>query len=120
MNEPNHELDLGDLSLPERHAQARAAIDAMAPGDSLTLVGAKVPRELLHELLGEAPGRYEWSRLEGGPERARVALRRRKSEGPRSVTLYLQSDHERLDAIVPEVVRPRQRGLLRRGPSALR
>lgn len=105
MNEPNHELDLGDLSLPERHAQARAAIDAMAPGDSLVLVGAKVPRELLHELLGEAPGRYEWSHLEGGPERARVALRRRKGEGPRSVTRYLQTDHERLDAIVPEVVR---------------
>lgn len=105
MSETIHELDLGDLSLPERRAQARAAIDALAPGGSLMLVGATVPRELLHELLGEVPGRYEWSRLEGGPERARLALRRRESDGPRSVTRYLQSDHERLDAIVPEVVR---------------
>lgn len=98
-------MDLGDLSLPERRAQARAAIDALAPGGALMLVGARVPRELLHELLGEVPGRYEWSHLEEGPERARVALRRRESDGPRSVTSYLQSDHERLDAIVPVVIR---------------
>jgi iron-sulfur cluster repair protein YtfE (RIC family) len=40
-----------------------------------------------------------------GPGEARVELRRRTSEGPRSVTEYLQSDHVRLDAIMAEVER---------------
>ena len=98
MNQTLPTLDVGDLTLPGRHAQVRAAVDAMAPGDALELTGAEAPRALLRELLEASPSRYEWSFLEASPGRSRVALRRRE-EGPRSVTGYLQADHERLDAI---------------------
>lgn len=105
MKETIRELEVGDLTLPGRHAQARAAIDALGPGDALELVGAEAPRALLRELLEAVPSRYEWSFLEASPGRSRVALRRRSEEGPRSVTGYLQGDHERLDAIALEVDR---------------
>lgn len=105
MNETLRELDVGDLTHPDRHARVRAALDALAPGDALVLVGAEAPRALLRELLEASPARYEWSFLESSPGRSRVALRRRREEGPRSVTGYLQADHDRLDAIALEVVR---------------
>lgn len=105
MTETTRELEVGDLSLADVRARAREAVDALSPGDAIVLVGASVPRDLLHDLLKDVPGRFEWSFLDSGPRQSRVALRRRRSDGPRSVTLYLQSDHERLDAIVPEVVR---------------
>ena len=105
MNQTPSTLDVGDLTLPGRHAQVRAAVDAMAPGDSLELAGTEAPRALLSELLEASPSRYEWSFLEASPGRSRVALRRRREEGPRSVTAYLQADHERLDAIALEVDR---------------
>ncbi len=103
MNETLRELDVGDLTHPDRHAQVRAALDALGPGDALELVGAEAPRALLRELLEASPSRYEWSFLEALPGRSRVALRRRREEGPRSVTGYLQADHDRLDAIALEV-----------------
>lgn len=46
----------------------------------------------------------EWSLLEAGPERFRIKIRRRTGGKSRNVTEYLEQDHRRLDAIVPEVV----------------
>lgn len=110
MTEAIGELDLRDLNQPTRGAEIRASIDALEPGDALILVGAEAPRALLDELQAATPGRFEWSLLELSPERARVELRRRESDEPRSVTEYLQGDHERLDAIIPEVERLAQAG----------
>ena len=52
-----------------------------------------------------ALGRFDWSILEAGPKRFRIEIRRRHSESSRNVTEYLQADHRRLDAILPEVNR---------------
>lgn len=85
-------------------APARTALEALAPGDALILAGED-PRALLDELDEESPGRFEWSILEDSAERSRLEVRRRAAEGPRTVTGFLQGDHRRLDAIVPDVER---------------
>lgn len=94
------ELPLGD----DDEEAGRAALEALSPGDGLVLVGED-PRALVDELEEEEPGRFEWSLLEDSSERIRLEVRRRTSEGPRSVTSYLQADHRRLDAIIPAVER---------------
>lgn len=99
MSDTSPELDLRDFTEPSRLAEIRERIDALEPGDALTLVGTEEPRALLAELQNEEAGRFEWSLLEASPTRTRVELRRRADEGPRSVTGYLQADHVRLDAL---------------------
>lgn len=92
------------LTLDENEDEVRAAIEALAPGDAVVLAGED-PRALVDELEEEEPGRFEWSLLEDSAERTRLEVRRRTSEGPRTVTGYLQADHRRLDAITPDVER---------------
>lgn len=86
-------------------AEIRALLGALGPGETVQVVSPEAPDDLLEELQEEEEGRFEWSRLETGPSRTRLEVRRRASEGPRSVTSYLEADHDRLDAIVPEVER---------------
>jgi uncharacterized protein (DUF2249 family) len=95
------ELDTKDMS-PE---DVRARVDALDPGAALVLVSSERADGLVEELLEDAPGHFEWSHLEAGPERARLEVRRRAAPGPRTVTSYLGADHDRLDGIVPEVER---------------
>lgn len=96
--------DHRQLTLDDNEAEIRAAVEALGPGEALVLVGED-PRELVGELEEEAPGRLEWSLLEESPERTRLEVRRRATEGPRSVTEYLQGDHKRLDALLVSVER---------------
>lgn len=96
------------LMLDENEDHARTVLGGLAPGASVVLVGED-PRALLAEMEDEEPGRFEWSLLEDGAERTRLEVRRR-APGPRSITGYLQSDHRRLDAIVPDVERLAEAG----------
>ncbi len=89
--------------------EARAAIEALGPGDALVLTGED-PREIVDELEEEEPGRLDWSLLEDSPEHSRLEVRRRASSGPRTVTGFLQGDHQRLDAIVIVVERLTEAG----------
>lgn len=84
--------------------EVRAKLEALAPGEAVVLAGED-PRALVDELEEEEAGRFEWSLLEDGEDRTRLEVRRRTSAAPRTVTGYLQADHERLDAIVPDVER---------------
>lgn len=104
MPEVTHELPQRREILIGDPEVLRAAIEALAPGASLVVAGED-PREVVHELEEEEPGRFEWSLLEDSPERTRLEVRRRTSGGPRTVTSYLQADHQRLDAILPVVER---------------
>lgn len=70
------ELTIDDANEDE----IRSALVALAPGEALVLAG-------------------------DGPERTRLEVRRRKSAAPHTVTGFLQADHERLDAIIPDVER---------------
>ncbi|MCC6848660.1 MAG: DUF2249 domain-containing protein [Deltaproteobacteria bacterium] len=97
------ELDIRTLPPPRRHPEIFGFFDALKPDEAFVLVNDHYPKPLLHQFEVERPGRFEWSVLEAGPTRFRIEIRRRAAEGARNVTGYLQEDHERLDAIVPEV-----------------
>ncbi|MCC6132437.1 MAG: hemerythrin domain-containing protein, partial [Acidobacteria bacterium] len=79
--------------------------DALKPGEGFILVTDSDPKPFLLQFQAGRPGRFEWNVLEAGPARFRVDIRRRATESPRSVTEYLERDHRRLDAIIPEVER---------------
>lgn len=104
MSETNRDREHRELTLTDNQEEVRAAVEALGPGEALVIAGED-PREIVDELEEEEPGRFEWSLLEDSPERIRLEVRRRTSEGPRSVTGYLQADHQRLDAIIPLVER---------------
>ena len=104
VSEPRSVRERPQLTLADNQEEVRAALEALDPGDGLVISGED-PRALVDELEEEEPGRFEWSLLEDSPERTRLEVRRRTSEGPRTVTGYLQADHQRLDAIIAAVER---------------
>jgi uncharacterized protein (DUF2249 family)/hemerythrin superfamily protein len=104
VSETNRAGEHRQLTLADNQEEIRAALEALGPGEAVVIAGED-PREVVDELEEEDPGRFEWSLLEDSPERTRLEVRRRASEGPRSVTGYLQADHQRLDAIIPLVER---------------
>ena len=110
MPETIRELDVRPLPPPGRHAEIFRTFEALKPGEAFVLVNDHDPKPLLYQFQAERAGRFEWSVLEAGPERFRIEIRRRVTEGARSVTEYLQGDHERLDAILREVDRLAEAG----------
>lgn len=99
------ELDVRTLPPPKRHSEIFALFDALQADDAFVLVNDHDPKPLLYRFQAEREGQFEWSVLEAGPTRFRIEIRRRVSDDPRNVTEYLEGDHRRLDAIVPEVRR---------------
>ncbi len=93
-----------DVQLADGEDAARAALEALAPGEAIVLIGDD-PHALVAELEEEDAGRFEWSLLDDDEERTRLEVRRRVDRGPRTVTGFLQADHRRLDAIIPVVER---------------
>jgi uncharacterized protein (DUF2249 family)/hemerythrin-like domain-containing protein len=77
------------------------AFDALAPGDSLLVVGDHEPRDLLRRLQADRKGLFEWSPLEAGPSCFRTAVSRRAAEpgARREVAEALAWDHDRLDIL---------------------
>lgn len=102
------ELDVRTLTAAMRQPEVFGVFDALKGDDAFVLVDDHDPKPLLYRLQAERPRRFEWSTLESGPTRFRIEIRRRAVEGARTVTEYLEGDHQRLDAIVVEV-----RGLVR-------
>jgi len=78
-----------------------AAFDALAPGESLVVVGDEPPRELVRRLQADRKGLFEWSPLETGPSGFRTEVSRRAAErgARREVAEALAWDHDRLDAL---------------------
>ncbi|HET8643899.1 MAG TPA: hemerythrin domain-containing protein, partial [Vicinamibacteria bacterium] len=81
--------------------QVMAEFDALAPGETLVVLSGHLPQRLLGKLQAERKGLFEWSPLEGGPERYRTELTRRAAEpgARRGVNEALAWDHDRLEAI---------------------
>ena len=91
------ELDIRSVPPPRRHPEIFGTFDALGTDESFVLVNDHDPKPLLYQFQAERAGRFEWSVLERGPDRFRVEIRRRSSEGPRGVSEYLEADHRRLD-----------------------
>ena len=98
-------LEVSNLPPSGRHTEIFRTFDALKPGEAFVLANDHDPRPLLYQFQAERAGRFEWSVLEAGPERFRIEIRHRTTGGTRSVTEYLQGDHERLAAILERVDR---------------
>ncbi len=102
---PIRELDVRAIPPPRRHPEIFGLFDGLEPDEAFVLVNDHDPKPLLYQFQAERPAAFDWSVLEGGPERFRVEIRRRSADGPRTVTDCLEADHRRLDAIIPVVRR---------------
>jgi uncharacterized protein (DUF2249 family)/hemerythrin-like domain-containing protein len=94
------ELDARALPPARQHAEIFGTFDAVAPGEAFILLNDHEPKPLLYQFQVERPGAFEWNVLEAAPERFRVEIRRRTSQGPRAIREFLGDDHRRLDAIL--------------------
>jgi uncharacterized protein (DUF2249 family) len=76
------ELDVREVPTSERHDRIRDAFDALAPGESLTIVNDHDPKPLYYELSAEVPefddGAYAAERE--GPERFVAELPKAEAE----------------------------------------
>lgn len=92
-------IDVRELPGPGHCEAVIAAFDALEPGEALVVVSGHLPRPLLGRLQAERKGQFEWSPLEGGPERYRTEIVRRAAEAGalRGVNEALAWDHDRLE-----------------------
>ena len=99
------EFDVRAIPPSKRHQEIFRTFDSLEPEQSFVLVNDHDPKPLLYQFQAERPARFEWSRLEAGPARFRIEIRRRADDGPRSVSEFLQGDHARLERILLEAKR---------------
>lgn len=99
----SRQLDVRAIPPRRRHPEIFQIFDSLVADQGFVLVNDHDPKPLLYQFLNERPGRFDWSVLEAGPERFRVEIKRRATEGPLSVAEYLEGDHRRLDAMFPIV-----------------
>lgn len=113
------ELDLRALPPERRHALVFQTFDALEGGASMAIVNDHDPMPLLQQFKFVRPGESEYEYLERGPEAWRVRIGKKAARAasgaaaqpasparePSSVTEYLEADHRRLDAILPDVER---------------
>ena len=62
------ELDVRELSKPDKHPAIFRTYDDLAAGESFVLVNNHDPRHLREEFNTEHPGSYGWEYLAKGPE----------------------------------------------------
>lgn len=79
-----HESDLPELDARQiphaiRHGAIFGALDLLAPGFALVLVAPHDPLPLLAQLEARAPGAYDVSYLDRGPEAWRLRFQRREA-----------------------------------------
>jgi len=70
------ELDLRQVPSSQRHALAFEKFDTLAAGESFVLVSDHNPVLLERELENARPGETAWERLDRGPEKYHIRIRR--------------------------------------------
>lgn len=102
----SHLVDIRNVSSPERHALISRCIEALREDESFIFVAGEDPKQLLYQLQVERESAFDWSPLEEGPDLWRVEVGRRRKEDPRggSISEFLGWDHDRLDALLGEVL----------------
>jgi uncharacterized protein (DUF2249 family)/hemerythrin-like domain-containing protein len=105
MPHPIRHLDIRDVPPQRRGDEVLGAFEALALDQVFILVTDEDPKRLLLQFQARHPGGFEWSVLESRPDRVRVEVRRRAGDTSRTVADYLESDHRRLDLILPMVDR---------------
>jgi hemerythrin-like domain-containing protein len=98
------DLDLREIPIDGHWPELLRAFDALVPGQSLAIVGVKNCGETLRRLQAQRPAACEWIVLSETERGTRVELRRRVQSKLRSVTDCFESDHQRLNGILRQVV----------------
>jgi len=94
-------LDVRGLAPASRDAAVLAAFDRLLPGDTLLLVNAVDPRDVLGLLRHQRKGRFEWSPTRPQPGTCVVEIVRRRAPpgSRRRVTEALEWEHHRIDVL---------------------
>jgi uncharacterized protein (DUF2249 family)/quercetin dioxygenase-like cupin family protein len=71
---PDQELDVRPIPKPDKHPAIFRAYDALAAGESFTLVNNHDPRHLRDEFDTDHPGSYGWDYLTRGPAAWRIRI----------------------------------------------
>jgi uncharacterized protein (DUF2249 family) len=71
---PDQELDVRPLRKPEKHPTIFRTYDALAVGESFTLVNNHDPKHLRGEFDTDHPGGYDWEYLDSGPDVWRIRI----------------------------------------------
>ncbi len=111
------ELDPAADDAPQRLLQA---LDALAPGDALTLYTTGAPRPLAKYLAEQAWGRFDWQPLTAGDGDWRTVVRKRADPGPQRVSAFMTADHRRCDALYVEAENAANAGNAKRAQSLFR
>ncbi len=77
---PTLSMDLRSIAPRERHALIFARFDALLPGQTLELINDYDPKPLRHQFEDRAPGAFNWSYLDVGPETWRVWIGKRDAD----------------------------------------
>lgn len=70
----NGVLDVREIPPRFKHPAIFGSFDALAPGESFTLVNDHDPVPLYYQFSATRPGAFEWEYLEQGPEIWRVRI----------------------------------------------
>lgn len=113
MSQQPHVLDLRALPPQLRHGLVFQCFDALSTGESMVIVNDHDPMPLLQQFRFVRPGESQHEYLEQGPAEWQVRIARKApgraasapAEAAGTVTEYLEADHRRLDAILPDVER---------------
>ncbi len=74
---PAIELDIRIVPPREKHPTIFRTFDALAPGETFTLINDHDPAPLRHQFSATRPDQFEWSYLEQGPAVWRVSIGKR-------------------------------------------
>ncbi len=77
MNKPNSiELDIRSVPPREKHPTIFRTFDALAQGESFTLINDHDPFPLRHQFEATRTGQFTWNYVESGPAVWRVSIGR--------------------------------------------
>ncbi len=79
MTTPASRIDVRTIAPRERHSLIFSTFDALSTGQALELVNDHDPRPLYYQFNDRAPGEFEWTYLEQGPQTWRVTITRLKA-----------------------------------------
>jgi uncharacterized protein (DUF2249 family) len=92
-------LDLSGIPAGQHDEAVARAFDALAPGESVTIVTRVSPRNLIKRLIAERWGRFDWSPAAADGVLFHSLLRKRERPAEATIEGFLTEDHRRCDTL---------------------
>jgi uncharacterized protein (DUF2249 family) len=74
-------IDVRTIAPYERHAQIFGRLDALGAGESLQIVNDHDPVPLHMQLENRAPGQFQWTYLQSGPQLWQIEIAKKPAKG---------------------------------------